>query len=47
MSKFYDGCGNDKRLSIIAGPCVFEGRQHAVDMAGKLNEICESYGINF
>lgn len=47
MSLFYNECGNDKRLSIISGPCVFESTQHALDMAGKLKEICDSFSVNF
>jgi 2-dehydro-3-deoxyphosphooctonate aldolase (KDO 8-P synthase) len=34
-----------KPLSLIAGPCQLEGRQHAFDMAGKLIEICADAGI--
>ena len=47
MGEFYDACDNTNQISIIAGPCVFEGKQHALDMAGKLFEICESNGVNF
>lgn len=47
MSKFYDQCGNNIQLSIIAGPCVFEGKQHALDMSGALSQICASFGVNF
>ena len=36
---------NDKPLSLIAGPCQLEGRQHAFDMAGALKEMTASYGI--
>lgn len=32
-------------LSLIAGPCQMESRQHAFDMAGALKEICEKLGI--
>lgn len=32
-------------LSLIAGPCQLEGRQHAFDMAGRLKEICAQAGI--
>ena len=32
--------GNDIPLALIAGPCALEGRDHAMDMAGKLMEIC-------
>lgn len=47
VSKFFDGLGNDKKLSVIAGPCVFEGTQHAVDHAGHVREVCERYGVNY
>ena len=32
--------GNDSPLSLIAGPCAIESHGHAMDMAGKLKEIC-------
>jgi 2-dehydro-3-deoxyphosphooctonate aldolase (KDO 8-P synthase) len=33
--------GNAERLSIIAGPCALESRQHALEMAHALKEIAE------
>lgn len=36
---------NDAPLSLIAGPCQLETRQHAYDMAGTLKEICARLGI--
>jgi len=36
---------NDARLSLIAGPCQLETRQHAYDIAGALKEMCASAGI--
>ncbi|MEZ5811243.1 MAG: 3-deoxy-8-phosphooctulonate synthase [Rhizobiaceae bacterium] len=36
---------NDRPLALIAGPCAMESRQHAFDMAGRLNEICDRLGI--
>ncbi|TKB29806.1 MAG: 3-deoxy-8-phosphooctulonate synthase, partial [Mesorhizobium sp.] len=30
--------GNGAPLSLIAGPCQLESRQHAFDMAGALKE---------
>ncbi|MEM7289962.1 MAG: 3-deoxy-8-phosphooctulonate synthase, partial [Pseudomonadota bacterium] len=39
--------GNDLPLSLIAGPCQLESRQHAFDMAGGLKEICTQIGIGF
>lgn len=32
-------------LSLIAGPCQLESRQHAFDMAGALKELCARLGI--
>ncbi len=32
--------GNDLPLVLIAGPCQLESRDHAMDMAGALVEIC-------
>ena len=31
--------GNDQRLSVMAGPCALESRQHALEMAAALKEI--------
>jgi 2-dehydro-3-deoxyphosphooctonate aldolase (KDO 8-P synthase) len=36
---------NDGPLSLIAGPCQLETRQHAFDMAGSLKEIAGRLGI--
>ncbi|WP_311028331.1 3-deoxy-8-phosphooctulonate synthase [Mesorhizobium koreense] len=36
---------NDGPLSLIAGPCQLETRQHAFDMAGALKEIAGRLGI--
>ena len=36
---------NRARLSLIAGPCQMESREHAFMMAGKLSEICGGLGI--
>ena len=38
---------NSAPLSIIAGPCQMESREHAFDMAGKIKEITEKLGIGF
>ncbi len=32
-------------LALIAGPCQFESRQHAFDMAGALKELTDKLGI--
>jgi 2-dehydro-3-deoxyphosphooctonate aldolase (KDO 8-P synthase) len=37
--------GNAKKLSIIAGPCQMESRQHAFDMAAALKEACGKAGV--
>jgi 2-dehydro-3-deoxyphosphooctonate aldolase (KDO 8-P synthase) len=37
--------GNREPLSIIAGPCALEGRNHALEMAHALKEIAERLGI--
>ena len=44
---FYDNCDNDKPLSLIAGPCVFESLSHAVETAEEIREICISVGQLF
>jgi 2-dehydro-3-deoxyphosphooctonate aldolase (KDO 8-P synthase) len=35
----------DAKLSLIAGPCQMESRDHAFMMAGKLTELCGKLGI--
>ncbi len=37
--------GNDLPLTIIAGPCALESRDHALDMSGKLAELAKKLGI--
>ena len=37
--------GNTVPLSLIAGPCQLESRQHAFDMAGALKELTERLGL--
>jgi 2-dehydro-3-deoxyphosphooctonate aldolase (KDO 8-P synthase) len=39
--------GNALKLSLIAGPCVLEGREHAFDMATALKELTAKLGIGF
>jgi len=36
---------NTGRLSLIAGPCQMESRDHAFMVAGTLKELCEKLGI--
>ena len=38
--------GNTEPFSLIAGPCQMESEGHAMDMCGKIKEICDSLGIN-
>ena len=37
--------GNALPISLIAGPCQMESRDHAFMMAGRLKEICGCLGI--
>ena len=37
--------GNDRPLSIIAGPCAMEGRDHALFMADALRRLGEKHGV--
>lgn len=39
--------GLDQPLFLIAGPCVIESRQMALDTAGRLKEMCAMLGLNF
>lgn len=39
--------GLDKPLFLIAGPCVIESEQMALDTAGRLKEMCAALQINF
>ena len=36
---------NDRPFALIAGPCVLESREHALDIASSLKELCEELGI--
>ena len=38
---------NDNKVCIIAGPCQLETEQHAMDMAGKIQDITNKFGIGF
>jgi 2-dehydro-3-deoxyphosphooctonate aldolase (KDO 8-P synthase) len=38
--------GLDRPMFLIAGPCVIESEQLALDTAGMLKEICRDLGIN-
>jgi len=37
--------GNDLPMVMIAGPCVMESRDHALDMSGALSEMAKTLGI--
>ena len=39
--------GVDRPLFLIAGPCVIESREMALDTAGQLRDICRKLGLNF
>ena len=52
MSNIKVNCGNinisnDNKICIIAGPCQLETEQHAMDMAGKIQEITNKFGLGF
>jgi 2-dehydro-3-deoxyphosphooctonate aldolase (KDO 8-P synthase) len=37
--------GNDLPFALISGPCQIESEDHAVETAGRVNEICKDLGI--
>jgi len=37
---------NDRKITILAGPCVIESRSHAMEMASALREISDQTGVN-
>ena len=39
--------GNDLPFMLIGGPCLIESKSHAVDIAGRIAEICSGLGINY
>lgn len=39
--------GLDQPLFLIAGPCVIESREFAIETAGQLKEIAARVGVNF
>ena len=52
MSNIKVNCGkieisNKNKICIIAGPCQLETEQHAMDMAGKIQEITLKYDLGF
>ena len=38
---------NSSRFCLIAGPCQLETEQHALDMAGKIQEITKKFNLGF
>ena len=52
MSSIKVNCGNieisnNSKICIIAGPCQLETEQHAMDMAGKIQEITKKFNLGF
>lgn len=39
--------GNDLPFTLLAGPCVIESREHALEMSQALHEITQKLGIGF
>jgi 2-dehydro-3-deoxyphosphooctonate aldolase (KDO 8-P synthase) len=37
---------NDKKLSVIAGPCQLESRAHALEMSAALAEMAKKFAVN-
>ncbi|MBT3334473.1 MAG: 3-deoxy-8-phosphooctulonate synthase, partial [Rhodospirillaceae bacterium] len=38
--------GNDRPLTLIAGPCAMEGREHALEMADRLTTLADDLGFS-
>jgi 2-dehydro-3-deoxyphosphooctonate aldolase (KDO 8-P synthase) len=39
--------GNDRPLTVIAGPCQLEGLDHALTIARRMSEICAAAGAGY
>lgn len=39
--------GNDRPLTVIAGPCQLESAEHAQMIAGRMKEICDAAGAQY
>lgn len=39
--------GLDRRIFLIAGPCVAESEQLCLDIAGQMKELCVSLGVGY
>ena len=37
--------GNDKKLTLIAGPCQLESREHGLEVSARLKEIADRLDI--
>ncbi len=37
---------NDQKLTLIAGPCQMESRDHALMLAEQMAEICQKFSVN-
>ena len=40
-------CGDNSQLTVIAGPCVAESRQLAMDVAGAMVDMAQRLGISY
>ena len=38
---------NNKKLTLISGPCQIESEQHAIDIAGFIKELTSQLGVNY
>jgi 2-dehydro-3-deoxyphosphooctonate aldolase (KDO 8-P synthase) len=38
---------NDRPFALISGPCQAESAAHAVDIAGRMRELCEARGVPY
>ncbi|SDF71281.1 2-dehydro-3-deoxyphosphooctonate aldolase (KDO 8-P synthase) [Limimonas halophila] len=38
--------GNTRPLTLIAGPCALESREHALEMSHALREVADTLGVN-
>lgn len=47
LSKFYNDLNNNRKLSIIAGPCIYESNYLSKSIALELDSICKKYDVNF
>jgi 2-dehydro-3-deoxyphosphooctonate aldolase (KDO 8-P synthase) len=39
--------GNDRPLTVIAGPCQLESADHALMIAGRMKEACDAAGAQY